>query len=42
MAIVLSNLHPRLAKELLKDEESARDNHILAYNFAKKLKIGKI
>ena len=25
----------RLANTLLKDEESARDNHVLAYNFAK-------
>jgi len=25
----------RLANKLLKDEESARDNHVLACNFAK-------
>ena len=25
----------RLANTLLEDEESARDNHVLAYNFAK-------
>jgi len=25
----------RVANALLKDEESARDNHVLAYNFAK-------
>jgi len=25
----------RLANALLKDKESARDNHVLAYNFAK-------
>jgi len=31
-----------LANTLLKDEESARDNHVLAYNFAKYLPIKKI
>jgi len=30
---VKSNLH-RLATTLLKDEENARENHILAFNFA--------
>jgi len=29
----------RLANTLLKDEESARDNHVLACNFAKFLQI---
>jgi len=29
----------RLAKTLLNDEESARDNHVLACNFAKYLSI---
>jgi len=28
-------LYARLANTLLKDEESARDNHVLALNFAK-------
>jgi len=32
----------RLANTLLKDEESARDNHVLAYKFAKYLPIKKI
>ena len=32
----------RLANTLLKDEESARDNHVLACNFAKYLPIQKI
>jgi len=31
----------RLANTLLKDEESARDNHVLAYKFAKYLPIKK-
>jgi len=31
-----------LANTLLKDEESARDNHVLACNFAKYLPIKKI
>jgi len=34
MTIILSNLN-RLANTLLKDEESVRDNHVLACNFAK-------
>ena len=29
----------RLANTLLKDEESARENHVLAYNFAKSVQI---
>ena len=29
----------RLANTLLKDEESARNNHVLAYNFAKYLPV---
>jgi len=32
----------RLVNTLLKDEESARDNHVFAYNFAKHLPILKI
>jgi len=32
----------RLVNTLLKDEESARDNHVFAYNFAKYLPILKI
>ena len=32
----------RLANTLLKDEESARDNHVLAGNFAKYLPIKKL
>jgi len=31
----------RLANTLLKDEESARDNHVFAYNFAKYSPISK-
>jgi len=31
----LSHAFARLANTLIKDEESARDNHILASNFAK-------
>jgi len=32
----------RLTNTLLRDEESARDNHVLACNFAKYLPIKKI
>ena len=32
----------RLANTLLKDEESARNNHVLAYNFAKCSRILKM
>jgi len=35
----LSRDFAHLANALLKDEESARENHVLAYNFAKSVQI---